>query len=79
MKEILLEPVDRVDVTIVVDNFIDGTLEGSTGVNRPKDRKVDEPLLAEHGLSVFLKIVNSRFVYFIKHGLPIKIFFYNMP
>jgi 7,8-dihydropterin-6-yl-methyl-4-(beta-D-ribofuranosyl)aminobenzene 5'-phosphate synthase len=59
MKEIFLEPVDRVDVTILVDNFIDSTLDGLPGVSRPKDRKVDEPLLAEHGLSLFLEIVSK--------------------
>jgi 7,8-dihydropterin-6-yl-methyl-4-(beta-D-ribofuranosyl)aminobenzene 5'-phosphate synthase len=58
-KEIPLEPVDLVEVTVLVDNFIDSTLESFTGVSRHRDRKVDEPLFAEHGLSLFLEILNK--------------------
>jgi 7,8-dihydropterin-6-yl-methyl-4-(beta-D-ribofuranosyl)aminobenzene 5'-phosphate synthase len=54
-----LEPVDGVEVTVLVDNFIDSTLKSSTWVSRHRDRKVDEPLFAEHGLSLFVEIVNK--------------------
>ena len=58
-KRNTLQPVDRVEVTILVDNFIDITLKSSPGVSRSMDRKVDESLLAEHGLSLFLEIVKQ--------------------
>jgi 7,8-dihydropterin-6-yl-methyl-4-(beta-D-ribofuranosyl)aminobenzene 5'-phosphate synthase len=58
-KHIPLEPANRVEVTIVVDNFIDSTLKSSPGVSRLTDRKINEPLLAEHGLSLWLEI-NSQ-------------------
>ena len=58
-EEISFEPVDRVDVTVLVDNFIDNTLKGSPGVSRPGDRNINEPLLAEHGLSLFVEILKK--------------------
>jgi 7,8-dihydropterin-6-yl-methyl-4-(beta-D-ribofuranosyl)aminobenzene 5'-phosphate synthase len=51
-----LEPVDRVEVTILVDNFIDNTLKSVPGVSRPRDREINESLLAEHGLCLLLDI-----------------------
>ena len=54
-----LEPADRVEVTILVDNFIDSTLKSSPGVSRLRDRKINEPLLAEHGLCLLLEITNQ--------------------
>jgi 7,8-dihydropterin-6-yl-methyl-4-(beta-D-ribofuranosyl)aminobenzene 5'-phosphate synthase len=58
-KEISLEPVDRVDVTVLVDNFIDNTLKSFPGVSRPGDRNINESLLAEHGLSLFVEILKE--------------------
>jgi 7,8-dihydropterin-6-yl-methyl-4-(beta-D-ribofuranosyl)aminobenzene 5'-phosphate synthase len=58
-REIPLEPVDRVTVTILVDNFVDSTLKSSPGLSRLRDRKIDQPLLAEHGLSLFLEITHQ--------------------
>jgi 7,8-dihydropterin-6-yl-methyl-4-(beta-D-ribofuranosyl)aminobenzene 5'-phosphate synthase len=57
--EIPLEPVDRLNVTILVDNFVDSTLRSSPGLSRHRDRKIDQPLLAEHGLSLFLEITHQ--------------------
>jgi 7,8-dihydropterin-6-yl-methyl-4-(beta-D-ribofuranosyl)aminobenzene 5'-phosphate synthase len=54
-----LQPADRVEVTILVDNFIDSTLESSPGVSRLGDRRIDEPLLAEHGLSLLLELTSQ--------------------
>ena len=51
-----LQPVDRAEITILVDNFIDSILESAPGVSRLKDRNIDEPLLAEHGLSLLLEL-----------------------
>lgn len=42
-----------------MDNFIDSTLKSSSGISRPKDRKIYESLLAEHGLSLFLEITRQ--------------------
>ena len=60
IRAISLVPVDRVNVTILVDNFIDSTLKSSPGVSRFRDRKIDEPLFAEHGLSLFLEITDQE-------------------
>ena len=61
-----LEPADKVEVTVLVDNFIDSTLRSSPGISRFRDRKIDEPLLAEHGLSLLIEITsrgeNSSFL-----------------
>ncbi|MDI7259883.1 MAG: MBL fold metallo-hydrolase [Thermodesulfobacteriota bacterium] len=54
-----LEPIDRVEITILVDNFIDHILKSSPGVSRPRDRDIDESLLAEHGLSLLLDITRE--------------------
>jgi 7,8-dihydropterin-6-yl-methyl-4-(beta-D-ribofuranosyl)aminobenzene 5'-phosphate synthase len=59
IKAIPLEPVDQVNLTILVDNFIDSTLKSSPGVSRPRDRKIDHSLLAEHGLSLLLEITSQ--------------------
>jgi 7,8-dihydropterin-6-yl-methyl-4-(beta-D-ribofuranosyl)aminobenzene 5'-phosphate synthase len=58
---ILLEPVDRAEVTIVVDNFVDLLMAGAEGVRRYLatnwgDR---DQLIAEHGFSA-LVIVESQ-------------------
>jgi 7,8-dihydropterin-6-yl-methyl-4-(beta-D-ribofuranosyl)aminobenzene 5'-phosphate synthase len=54
-----LEPADNVEVTILVDNIIDNTLKSLPGVSRYRDRKTEESLLAEHGLSLFLEITRE--------------------
>ena len=54
-----LEPADRVEVTILVDNFIDNTLKSMPGVSRHRDRNINDPLLAEHGLALLLEITNK--------------------
>ena len=59
MKIAGLEPVDRVEITILVDNFIDVTLKSSPGVSRIRDREIYESLLAEHGLSLLLEITHQ--------------------
>jgi 7,8-dihydropterin-6-yl-methyl-4-(beta-D-ribofuranosyl)aminobenzene 5'-phosphate synthase len=55
---ILLEPVDRAEVTIVVDNFVDLLMAGAEGVRRYLaanwgDR---EQLIAEHGFSALVTV-----------------------
>jgi hypothetical protein len=50
---ILLEPVDRAEVTIVVDNFVDVLMAGAEGVRRyvASDWGDRRQLIAEHGFS----------------------------
>ena len=56
-----LEPVDRVEVTIVVDNFVDLLLAGDEGIRRYRagDFGSRDQLIAEHGFSA-LVTVESR-------------------
>src|SRR4030042_4826750 len=61
-----LEPADKMEVTVLVDNFIDSTLRSSPGISRFRDRNITEPLLAEHCLSLWIEITsrgeNSSFL-----------------
>jgi len=58
---ILLEPVDRAEVTIVVDNFVDLLMAGAEGVRRylATDWGDRDQLIAEHGFSA-LVIVEAQ-------------------
>ena len=53
-----LEPVDRAEVTIVVDNFVDVLMSGSEGVRRyvAIDWGDRDQLIAEHGFSALVTI-----------------------
>jgi 7,8-dihydropterin-6-yl-methyl-4-(beta-D-ribofuranosyl)aminobenzene 5'-phosphate synthase len=53
-----LEPVDRVEVTIVVDNFVDLLMAGSDEVRRyaVSDFGDREQLVAEHGFSALVNV-----------------------
>jgi hypothetical protein len=55
-RPIRLEPVDRAEVTIVVDNFVDVLMAGSEGVRRylATDFGGRDQLIAEHGFSALL-------------------------
>jgi 7,8-dihydropterin-6-yl-methyl-4-(beta-D-ribofuranosyl)aminobenzene 5'-phosphate synthase len=53
-----VEPADGVDVTVLVDNIIDSLLKSSPGISRFRDRNIEEPLLAEHGLSLLIEITH---------------------
>src|SRR5690348_1315850 len=55
---IQLEPVDRAEVTIVVDNFVDVLMSGSEGVRRylATDWGDRDQLIAEHGFSALVTI-----------------------
>jgi 7,8-dihydropterin-6-yl-methyl-4-(beta-D-ribofuranosyl)aminobenzene 5'-phosphate synthase len=57
----LLKPVDRAEVAIVVDNFVDLLMAGAEGVRRylPTDWGDRDQLIAEHGFSA-LVIVESQ-------------------
>lgn len=55
---IRLEPVDRAEVTIVVDNFVDVLMAGSDGVHRylGTDFGERDQLIAEHGFSALVTV-----------------------
>jgi 7,8-dihydropterin-6-yl-methyl-4-(beta-D-ribofuranosyl)aminobenzene 5'-phosphate synthase len=55
---ILLEPVDRAEVTIVVDNFVDVLMAGAEGVRRylASDWGDRRQLIAEHGFSALVTV-----------------------
>jgi 7,8-dihydropterin-6-yl-methyl-4-(beta-D-ribofuranosyl)aminobenzene 5'-phosphate synthase len=55
---ILLEPVDRAEVTIVVDNFVDVLMAGAQGVRRylATDWGDRRQLIAEHGFSALVTV-----------------------
>ena len=55
---IRLEPVDRAEVTIVIDNFVDLLMAGSDGVRRylAPDFGDREQLIAEHGFSALITV-----------------------
>jgi metal-dependent hydrolase (beta-lactamase superfamily II) len=57
-RPIQLEAVDRVEITIVVDNFIDVLMAGSDGVRRyvATDWGEGEQLIAEHGFSALVTV-----------------------
>jgi 7,8-dihydropterin-6-yl-methyl-4-(beta-D-ribofuranosyl)aminobenzene 5'-phosphate synthase len=51
-----LEPVDAVEVTLVVDNFVDILMAGAEGVRRfplAYDFSDHQQLVAEHGFSAW--------------------------
>jgi len=53
-----LEPVDRAEVTIVIDNFVDVLMAGSEGVERYRPTDFGDPrqLVAEHGFSALVTV-----------------------
>src|SRR5690349_22441605 len=53
-----LRPVDRVEVTIVMDNFVDVLMAGSEGVRRyaARDFSDRDQLVAEHGFSALMTV-----------------------
>lgn len=52
----MLAPVDRVEVTVVIDNFLDVLMAGEEGVARyqARDFGAAEQLVAEHGFSALV-------------------------
>jgi 7,8-dihydropterin-6-yl-methyl-4-(beta-D-ribofuranosyl)aminobenzene 5'-phosphate synthase len=54
----VLAPVDRVEVTIVIDNFLDLLMAGEEGVTRyqARDFGLAEQLVAEHGFSALVSV-----------------------
>jgi 7,8-dihydropterin-6-yl-methyl-4-(beta-D-ribofuranosyl)aminobenzene 5'-phosphate synthase len=51
----VLEEVDQVSFTILIDNYVDVTLRSTPIVLRNRDRGIMAPLLSEHGLSILVE------------------------
>jgi hypothetical protein len=58
----VLAPVDRVEVTVVIDNFLDVLMAGEEGVARyqARDFGATEQLVAEHGFSALVSVEPGR-------------------
>jgi glyoxylase-like metal-dependent hydrolase (beta-lactamase superfamily II) len=59
---VALEPVDAVEVTLVVDNFVDVLMAGAEGVRRfplAYDFSDRQQLVAEHGFSALVTVVSG--------------------
>ncbi len=60
MGTFTLQPVDKCEVVVLVDNYIDVLLPPKDGVTRPPlargDMIPEDTILAEHGLSVLLRL-----------------------
>jgi 7,8-dihydropterin-6-yl-methyl-4-(beta-D-ribofuranosyl)aminobenzene 5'-phosphate synthase len=58
-QRVMLQPVDAIEVTIVVDNFVDLLMAGTETVRRAPpawDTFERDALLAEHGFSLLVKV-----------------------
>jgi 7,8-dihydropterin-6-yl-methyl-4-(beta-D-ribofuranosyl)aminobenzene 5'-phosphate synthase len=62
VRPVVLEPVDGVDVTIVVDNFVDVLMAGAEGVHRylAHDFADRDQLVAEHGFSALVTVRSGQ-------------------
>jgi 7,8-dihydropterin-6-yl-methyl-4-(beta-D-ribofuranosyl)aminobenzene 5'-phosphate synthase len=58
MKESIIREADRLEITVLVDNYGDIFLEGNEFVKRPK-MPPQNSLLAEHGLSCLIRVFSS--------------------
>jgi hypothetical protein len=58
----VLAPVDRVEITIVIDNFLDVLMASEEGVARyqARDFGASEQLVAEHGFSALVAVERPR-------------------
>jgi len=60
MTEHQLKPADRVEVTILVDNYIDIFVPPATPVDQRLPFDPGRHLLAEHGLSCLVRVVDGK-------------------
>ena len=60
MTENLLKPADRVEVTVLVDNYTDLLVPPSTPVDRRMPYNPYRRLLAEHGLSCLVRVFSGK-------------------
>jgi 7,8-dihydropterin-6-yl-methyl-4-(beta-D-ribofuranosyl)aminobenzene 5'-phosphate synthase len=55
-----LKPADRVEVTVLVDNYIDIFVQPSTPVERRLPFNTGRQILAEHGLSCLVRVFSGK-------------------
>ncbi|HXX54567.1 MAG TPA: MBL fold metallo-hydrolase [Methanoregula sp.] len=60
MTENLPKPVDRAEVTVLVDNYIDMFVPQATGADHRLPFSPDRRLLAEHGLSCLIRVFSGK-------------------
>ncbi len=60
MTEITLRPADRVEVTILVDNYTELFVPPATPVDRRLPFSTNRMLLAEHGLSCLVRVFSGK-------------------
>ncbi|MFA6226658.1 MAG: MBL fold metallo-hydrolase [Methanoregula sp.] len=79
MTEITLRPVDRVEVTVLVDNYIDIFVPLATPADRRLPFDPDRLLLAEHGLSCLVRVFagNREHTILLDAGLSKDCLFHN--
>jgi len=56
MNELNLREADRLEVTVLIDNYTDMFMEQSSEIDVRPPFAPEKPVLAEHGLSCFIKI-----------------------
>ncbi|WP_292370683.1 MBL fold metallo-hydrolase [Methanoregula sp. UBA64] len=60
MTEISLKPADRVEITVLVDNYLDIFVQPKTPVDRRLPFDPCRNLLAEHGLSCLVRVFSGK-------------------
>ena len=60
LTEHLLKPADRVEVTVLVDNYIDIFVPPATAVDRRLPFAPDRQIMAEHGFSCLVRVVPGK-------------------
>jgi 7,8-dihydropterin-6-yl-methyl-4-(beta-D-ribofuranosyl)aminobenzene 5'-phosphate synthase len=56
MNESKLMPADRIEVTVLVDNYIDMFFGQSTKIDKRPEFNTKDPFIAEHGLACIIKV-----------------------
>jgi 7,8-dihydropterin-6-yl-methyl-4-(beta-D-ribofuranosyl)aminobenzene 5'-phosphate synthase len=79
MMENLLKPADRVEVTVLVDNYIDILVPPATPVDHRVPFNPCHSLLAEHGLSSLVRVIagKSEHAILLDAGLSRDCLFHN--
>jgi 7,8-dihydropterin-6-yl-methyl-4-(beta-D-ribofuranosyl)aminobenzene 5'-phosphate synthase len=79
MTKHLVKPADRVEVTVLVDNYIDFFVPSSTPVDRRLPFDPGRMLLAEHGLSCLVRVFtgNKEHTILLDAGLSRDCLFHN--
>ena len=79
MGSIVLREADRVEITVLVDNYTDLLLIQSTDVVKRAIVRPPDALLAEHGFSCLIKVYadSERHAVLLDAGITTKSLFHN--